>query len=130
MHPDIARLMHDGSFREIAELEAHGAPSTARPPRRSLRQRLALRLVRAPRARTGSPVLTIRQADARDEPAVARLAELDDRVVPEGRLLVAEVDREIVAAAPLTGEASVANPFVATADVVLLLELRARQLAA
>jgi hypothetical protein len=43
---------------------------------------------------------------------------------------VAEVDRQIVAAASLTGEAPIANPFAATADVLFLLELRARQLAA
>ena len=132
MHPDVARLLHDGHFREVADLQAHGPAVMRRPPRRSMRHRLALRLARVPHIADprAQAQVTIRHACPRDEPQVERLAQLDERRIPAGRLIVAEVDRQIVAAAPLSGEPPVVNPFAATADVLFLLELRARQLAA
>ena len=47
---------------------------------------------------------------------------------PASPSLLAEVDGEIVAAAPIDGGKAVADPFRPTADVVVLLERRARQL--
>lgn len=80
-----------------------------------------------PGARSHDP-LTVRFAGAPDEPALALLAELDSAPVPSAPLLVGERDGRPIAALSLSDGAVVANPFVATADVVALLELRARQL--
>ena len=45
-----------------------------------------------------------------------------------GPALVAEVGGKVEAALPLDGSGSFADPFVKTAEIVALLELRARQL--
>lgn len=74
--------------------------------------------------------VTFRLAGADDEPGLAQLAQLDSRSLPAGRLLVAEVDGELVAAISLDDGASVANPYRPTAAIVRLLELRARRLQA
>ncbi|HET7137677.1 MAG TPA: hypothetical protein VFI04_04940 [Gaiellaceae bacterium] len=63
-----------------------------------------------------------------DDPALERLAALAERPVPEGRLVVALVCGEIVAALPLAGGAALADPFRRSAHVLPLLELRAAQL--
>jgi len=83
------------------------------------------------RHRTREPLpdpVTVRLAAAGDAPAVALLAELDSTLPPSGPLLLGERDGRPIAALSLSDGAVVANPFVATADVVALLELRARQL--
>jgi hypothetical protein len=72
--------------------------------------------------------LTIRDARPADDAALRRLAALDNRAVPDGRLLVAEVEGEIWAAAAIAGGAPIADPFRATAPFADLLELRAAQL--
>lgn len=70
----------------------------------------------------------IRRADANDAGALLRLVQLADRPAPREPVLLAESDGQLVAAvSTVTGE-TVADPFVATADVVALLEFRARQL--
>lgn len=74
--------------------------------------------------------IVIRSARASDATAIERLARLSDRRVPAAPVLVAEVDGEILAAAPLTGELGVADPFTVTVDVTELLALRAAQLRA
>ena len=72
-----------------------------------------------------APSVLIRAARGSDGSALARLAALDSAVVPAGSLLVAEADGRLVAAiASATGEA-IADPFLPTADVIALLELRA-----
>jgi len=71
--------------------------------------------------------IIIRLAATNDAPALARLAALDSRRVPPGRLLVAQVDGELWAATSSTG-AVIADPFRPTADLVALLTLRAAQL--
>ncbi len=71
--------------------------------------------------------VTIRAARDDDEPGLVRVAQLDSRSLPAGRLLVAEVDGELVAAVSLDDGASVANPYRPTAAIVRLLELRAQQ---
>src|SRR4051794_35423586 len=76
-------------------------------------------------ATTLAPSVLIRAARGSDGTAIERLAALDSAEVPAGSLLVAEADGRIVAAiATGTGEA-IADPFLPTADVIALLELRA-----
>ena len=74
---------------------------------------------------TASPSVLIRAARGSDGADLERIAEMDSTHVPAGSLLVAEADGRLVAAiASSTGEA-IADPFLPTADVVALLELRA-----
>ena len=76
-------------------------------------------------ATTTAPSVLIRAARGSDGAALERLAELDSSRVPAGSLLVAEDDGRLVAAiASSTGQA-IADPFLPTADVIALLELRA-----
>ena len=78
-----------------------------------------------PATSTIAPSVLIRAARGSDGAALERLAELDSCRVPAGTLLVAEADGRLVAAiASSTGEA-IADPFLPTADVIALLQLRA-----
>lgn len=71
-----------------------------------------------------APVM-IRRACNGDEPALRRLAHLDSTRAPDGPLLVAEVDGELVAAVSLVTRESFADPFLRTLELRRLLELRA-----
>jgi hypothetical protein len=62
-----------------------------------------------------------------DRVAVAELAELDGRPAPAGETLLAEVDGKLWAAVGVDDGAAVADPFLPTADVVWLLQIRAEQ---
>jgi hypothetical protein len=75
--------------------------------------------------------LTIRISSAADQPALRGLADLGScpRVDP-GPHLLAEHDGTLVAALPLAGGHAIADPFMPTADIVALLEVRADQLRA
>jgi hypothetical protein len=73
--------------------------------------------------------LVLRRAAARDDAAVARLAQLDSASRPAGALLVAEIDDEIVAAVPVAGGRAIADPFVPTAELVALLRAQTALLA-
>jgi hypothetical protein len=53
----------------------------------------------------------IREAQAADDAALRRLAALDGSRVPAGRILVAEVDGEIVAAVSLAGGPAITDTF-------------------
>jgi hypothetical protein len=76
-------------------------------------------------ATTTAPSVLIRAARGSDGAELERIAQLDSSSVPAGSLLVAEADGRIVAAiASSTGEA-IADPFLPTAEVVALLQLRA-----
>jgi hypothetical protein len=75
-----------------------------------------------------APSVVIRAARGSDGPALRRLAELDSREVPTGDVLLAETDDELVAALSVDTGERVADPFRRTADVVDLLEYRARRL--
>jgi hypothetical protein len=75
---------------------------------------------------TTAPSVSIRAARGSDGPALARLAALDSALLPEGELLVAEADGELLAALQPGSGRHIANPFRPTADVVDLLRLRAR----
>ena len=74
--------------------------------------------------------ITIRPLRADDVPAVERLAEFEDRPVPAGPLLLAEVEGTVEAAIGLGGGETVANPFSESAGAVSLLHVRAAQLRA
>jgi hypothetical protein len=72
------------------------------------------------------PIL-IRYSREDDRLALERLAALDSRMLPKGSFLVAEVDGQLVAAAPLDVDAEpLSDPFLPTANVRELLKLRAR----
>jgi len=73
--------------------------------------------------------VTIRYAFPDDARELARLAILDSRARPEGVVLVAVVGDELRAALAADGTV-IADPFRRTADLVLLLRERARQLEA
>jgi hypothetical protein len=72
--------------------------------------------------------LAIREAHDGDMPALMKLAELDSRRLPTGPLLVAEAAGQIRAAVAVDGDGAIADPFVPTAELVSLLELRAQQM--
>ena len=63
-----------------------------------------------------------------DLPALERVAGLDSKRVPAGPLLVAEVDGTLWAALSTLDDASIADPFVPSGDLVGLLRTRASQL--
>lgn len=72
--------------------------------------------------------LTIRSAGANDEAALRRLADLDSTRVPDGPVLIAELDGEPIAAISVLSGESFADPFTPTLELRRLLELRASQL--
>ena len=78
----------------------------------------------------GRGTISIRRARPADGRAIARLEALADRRLPTGPILVAEVDGELVAAAPEDGGPVVSDPFRVTLDVAELLRLRSSQLRA
>ncbi len=69
----------------------------------------------------------VRAAEPGDVGALERLAALDEAPMLEGDVLVAEVEGGLWAALDLASKRCVADPFVASADAVELLRLRARQ---
>jgi hypothetical protein len=71
---------------------------------------------------------TVRIAEPADEGALRTLASLDSSRFPAGPLLVGEISGGIQAAVPVMGGRGIANPFVRTAELMTLLELRASQL--
>ena len=75
-----------------------------------------------------SPDISIRSAGPQDYTALWHLAALDDRPLPRGPFVVAEVGGEIVAAVSRDSGAAIADPFRRTAQAVALLQLRASQL--
>ena len=74
--------------------------------------------------------VTVRRSHIGAERALARLAALDGARAPEGPMLVAEADARIVAALPIGAGRPIADPFVPTAELLPLLELRRSQLEA
>ncbi|HLW96392.1 MAG TPA: hypothetical protein VKS25_13515 [Solirubrobacteraceae bacterium] len=76
-----------------------------------------------------NPNVRIRPASEDDTSRLNRLAELDSTSVPPGRLIVAEVDGELLAARQVDGPLAIADPFHPTADLLALLALRGGQLA-
>ena len=74
--------------------------------------------------------VTVRWAGPEDGEAIRQVAERDSKAAPDGAMLVAEVGGRIVAAQPLDGGETLADPFRPTRDLVDLLELRATQVSA
>ena len=73
--------------------------------------------------------ITIRFIHRNERRALDRLAELEGRDVPDAPFVVAEVDEQIVAAVATEGDAAtLADPFLQTAQIVSLLEIQARGL--
>jgi hypothetical protein len=73
--------------------------------------------------------ILIRYSRDDDQVALERLAALDSRRLPKGPFVLAEVDGELVAAAPLDLDAEpLSDPFLPTANLRELLKLRARQI--
>ena len=78
---------------------------------------------------TTTTALTVRLATAGDAATLSLLAQLDEDAPLTGRALLAELDGRPVAALSLDENRAVADPFVASAGAVALLQLRAGQLA-
>jgi hypothetical protein len=72
--------------------------------------------------------LRIRQARHTDAVALERLAALDSSHAPRGDVLLAEVGDELWAAFSMDDGHAVADPLKPSADAVLILGARARQL--
>jgi hypothetical protein len=80
------------------------------------------------RAASDDASVLIRRAGAEDEPALARLAALDERPeLPGGERLIGELGGRIVAALDVRSGRAVADPFAPTSAIVELLGLRAAQ---
>ena len=72
--------------------------------------------------------ITIRWAAPTDLANIERLAALDSKRLPDGPLLVAEVGGELWAAISVLDDASIADPFRPSANLVVLLKKRAGQM--
>ena len=72
--------------------------------------------------------ITIRLAAEDDTLALRRLAQLDGSRLPDGELLLAEVEGEIRAALRVTDSAYVADPFYPSAELVGMLDTRAKRI--
>jgi hypothetical protein len=74
--------------------------------------------------------MTIRLAAEGDLPEVERLAELDERAIPAGPVLVGEIDEAMVALLPLGDGPMISDPWAPAGEIAELLELRRAQLRA
>jgi len=110
MHPEIMRIMAAEHVKVLQRDATRYVRTTQRKPDADTRD-LELRLCRVS-----------------DDPKLERLAELEGREVPSGRLVIAAIRGCIVAALPVAGGRALADPFTRTAHIVPLLELRAAQL--
>jgi hypothetical protein len=108
-HPEIMRFLVAQHVEELRR--------AARP----------IRVTAAPVA-TDLADIELRLCRVGDDPALEQLAALAERPLPAGRLVIAAVDGQIVAALPLAGGRPLTDPFVRTAHLRPLLELRAAQL--
>ena len=79
-------------------------------------------------SRNFESTIVVRGARSNDREALLRLAELDSASPPRGSVIVGEVDGELRAAIELESGRALADPFRPAAEMVALLEARARQL--
>ena len=86
------------------------------------------RVANRPSVQAAYDALVIRRSYPEDKGSLHRLALLDSAPEPHGPMLVAEREGVLVAAVPLSGGRSIADPFVPTKDILGLLELRRKQL--
>jgi hypothetical protein len=77
---------------------------------------------------TNDRPLTIRMAAPEDDGALRRLAELDSAAPLSGRVLLAEIDGAVLAAASLEGGKVISDPFTPSAYAVRMLTVRRYQL--
>ena len=122
--------------RELREIAPH-KQRFDRPefPSRGRMRKLILALAHSPAHAVGEPgqrvpKVTIRPARAADLGDLTRLAELSERRLPTGLVLVAEVESDVVAALPVEGGPLLSDLWRPTLDVAQLLELRSEQLRA
>jgi hypothetical protein len=87
-------------------------------------------LAKAARRPAPGPEVTVRFARDTDAIALDRLAQLSERQIPNGTLLVGSVRGEITAAVAIEGGSAIADPFRPTAAVVAELRGHARRLRA
>ena len=85
-------------------------------------------LAAAARRPAPAPEIIVRLARDTDALALDRLAALSERPVPQGKLLVASVRGEVIAAAAVEGGPAIYDPFRRTADAVSQICSRAKQL--
>ena len=82
-----------------------------------------------PIVRPETPVdIELRLCRADDDPALERLAALNERPLAFGRFVVALSNGQLAAALPLAGGRVLTDPFVRTAHLLPLLEVRAEQI--
>jgi hypothetical protein len=72
--------------------------------------------------------VVVRETQTSDEAALLRLAALDDQRALNGRVVVAEIDGEIVSAVELVSGRSIADPWRRTDELTRLAQMRADQL--
>lgn len=109
---DARKMLFEEKFRTFSREAAAARLAHAAPAARELEEgEIELRLCRAA-----------------DDPALERLAALAERPLPFGRLVVALVNGQLVAALPVAGGHALTDPFSRTVHLLRLLELRAEQL--
>jgi hypothetical protein len=108
-HPEIMRFL---ATQHVEELR-HAARPVVKSPRK---------------AATELAGIELRLCRVGDDPALEQLAVLAEQPLPFGRFVIALVDGRLVAALPLGGGHMLTDPFVRTAHLRPLLELRAAQL--
>ncbi len=112
MHPDFQQMRIDERQRELE----------GQVQRAFMRRQV-------PEAPPAEPeVVVLRLCSVHDDEALERIAAMEGLPVAAGRHVVAEVNGAIVASLPLSGGVRLADPFRATAHLLPLLELRAKQL--
>lgn len=111
IHPEVLQQLADARIDDLRRERA-----------------LSARIPSPPRAPVDLTAIALRLCRVGDELALVRLAALSERPVPAGDFVVAEVDGRIVAALPLSGGEPLRDPFVRTAHLLRLLELRAAQI--
>jgi hypothetical protein len=112
IHPEVMRELAEGRMQDMRREQARRARIA---PSRYGREQ-------------ADPTIALRLCRVGDDPALAELAALEQRPVPEGQFVIAELDGRIVAALPLDGGPALRDPFVRTAHLQRLLELRVAQL--
>ena len=115
------------TFEAHVQDERRHADASRRAGQARPRRRFARRAPQDPGAYVEHVV--IRSARVSDSSALHELAELDSGRVPAGDSLVAEIGGRVVAAVDVANGRVLADPFVPTADIVALLQMRLRQLA-
>lgn len=115
MHPDFIAMTIRDRQRTLEASMRRGHPRWARTAKGAL-------------APLPSEPVVLRLEESCDGDALARIAALERRPLPDGPKVVAEVGGVVVAALPLASGPALADPAAPTKHIIPLLELRARQL--